>query len=295
MNFSSLFEGPVDCQLNYQKVIPGKDIGRYIDQEDKGDIADVHLPVDVTIKDGRKLVPASALETRGFELKNYPTGVKDFFDDEDVTKTYYPEVEKMIKESTGASKVIVFDHTVRKSTNKNLNNMGVKGASAAAVPRVHCDYTKDGAPRRFQQLAQKESYTGLKLDPKEVDELSGKRFAFINVWRNCMDYPVSIKPLAVCDVNSVDEKDHLLYELRYPDRTGENYSLDGANKNDHDWYYYPQMTKDEALMFFVYDKKEAGPRFVMHSAFDHPETPDDAPERVSLECRAIACFEDSED
>jgi len=84
MNFSSLFEGPVSTQLNYQKVIPGKDIGRYIDQEDKGDIADVHLPVDVTIKDGRKLVPASALETRGFELKNFPTGVKDFFDDEDV-------------------------------------------------------------------------------------------------------------------------------------------------------------------------------------------------------------------
>jgi hypothetical protein len=55
----------------------------------------------------------------------------------------------MIKESTGASKVIVFDHTVRKSTNKNLNNLGVKGASAAAVPRVHCDYTADGAPRRF--------------------------------------------------------------------------------------------------------------------------------------------------
>jgi len=201
----------------------------------------------------------------------------------------------MIKESTGASKVIVFDHTVRKSTNKNLNNLGVKGASAAAVPRVHCDYTADGAPRRFNQLAQKESYTGLKLDPEEVEELSKKRFAFINVWRNCNHYPVSMKPLAVCDVNSVDEKDHLLYELRYPDRTGENYSLEAENKEDHDWYYYPQMTRDEALMFFVYDKKTDGPRFVMHSAFDHPDTPDDAPERVSLECRAIACFEDSED
>jgi hypothetical protein len=42
MNFSSLFEGPVKTQLNYQKVIPGKAVGRYIDQEDKGDIADFH-------------------------------------------------------------------------------------------------------------------------------------------------------------------------------------------------------------------------------------------------------------
>lgn len=104
-----------------------------------------------------------------------------------------------------------------------------------------------------------------------------------------------MKPLAVCDVNSVDDKDHLLYELRYPDRTGENYSLEAENKDDHHWYYYPQMTRDEALMFFVYDKKTDGPRFVMHTAFDHPDTPDDAPERVSLECRAIACFEDSDD
>jgi hypothetical protein len=56
----------------------------------------------------------------------------------------------MIKESTGASKVIVFDHTVRKSASKNLNSLGVKGASAGSVARVHCDYTAAGAPRRFK-------------------------------------------------------------------------------------------------------------------------------------------------
>lgn len=54
------------------------------------------------------------------------------------------------------------------------------------------------------------------------------------------------------------------------------------------------MVKDEALMFFVYDKKEDGPRFVMHTAFDHPDTPENCEDRVSLECRAIACFDDSD-
>ena len=48
-------------------------------------------------------------------------------------------------------------------------------------------------------------------------------------------------------------------------------------------------------MFYVYDKKEDGPRFVMHSAFDHPDTPADAEDRTSLECRSIAIFEDSDD
>ena len=30
------------------------------------------------------------------------------------------------------------------------------------------------------------------------------------------------------------------------------------------WYYYPKLTKDECLVFKVYDKKEDGPRFVFH-------------------------------
>ena len=33
------------------------------------------------------------------------------------------------------------------------------------------------------------------------------------------------QPLAVCDERSVPESDRFLYELRFPDRTGENYSL----------------------------------------------------------------------
>jgi len=55
---------------------------------------------------------------------------------------------------------------------KSLNTLGAKGTAAGSVARVHCDYTADSAPRRFKQLAQKESYTGTKLDPKEVEELS---------------------------------------------------------------------------------------------------------------------------
>ena len=175
-----------------------------------------------------------------------------------------------------------------------MNSLGVKGAAAGAVARVHCDYTHAGAPRRFNQLAEKPSYNGTKLDPKEVEALKEKRYAFINVWKNCNDYPVNNKPLSVCDPASVDPESYLTYELRYPDRTGETYALDTKDKDKHDWYYYPQMTKDEALMFYVFDKKEDSPGFVMHTGFDHPDTPKDALDRVSLECRSIAIFEDED-
>jgi hypothetical protein len=148
-----LYSGTVIAPMHYNKVIPGKTIGRYIDQPDKGDVADEHEIVNLPVKDGRALNPPSKMASRGFELCSAPTGVKDFSDDAEVQKTYYPEVEALVKKHTGASRVIVFDHTLRKSSVKQLNNMGKVGVAAGAVARVHCDYTHAGAPRRFRQLA----------------------------------------------------------------------------------------------------------------------------------------------
>ena len=72
---------------------------------------------------------------------------------------------------------------------------------------------------------------------------------------------------------------------------GENYSLDARSAEQHEWYYYPQMYVDECLMFKVYDKKTGGPRFVFHTAFDDPQTSDDAPPRVSIEVRTVVYFD----
>lgn len=133
----------------------------------------------------------SCLNTRGFELRQQPTQVTDFRDDAEVQRVYYPEIERLVKEATNASRVIVFDHTVRMSSVANLNTLGAKGAAAGSVARVHCDYTNESAPRRLQQLATKESYTGCKLPQEEVERLMQGRFAFINVWRNTLpDQPV---------------------------------------------------------------------------------------------------------
>merc|ERR1711908_159722 len=88
---------------------------------------------------------------------------------------------------------------------------------------------------------------------------------------------------------AVPDSDKFLYELRFPDRTGENYSL--RHSDAHRWYYYPRQTKDECLVFKVYDKKEDGPRFVFHTAFTDPSSPPDAPPRKSIEVRAIAFYD----
>ena len=121
-------------------------------------------------------------------MRNNPTKVKDFRNDEEVKEVYYREIEDLVKQATGASKVFVFDHTVRKSTVTNLN--AAAGGAAGSVVRVHCDYDETSAPRRFRQLCQTESYTGVKLSEEEVEKYINGRYSFINVWRNIIDTPV---------------------------------------------------------------------------------------------------------
>jgi len=283
---------PQSVGLNYQEPPPpGKATGRYINQADKGDVVDEHVERPVTMRDGRELSPPATLETMGFALLSCPTQCTDFTHDEHVVDTYYAEMMELVKRASGAQRVFIFDHTVRESGNTNLN--AAAGGSAAPVPRVHCDYTASGAPRRLMQLGEEGIHSRLRgrtLTADEVAELASGRFAFINVWRSiCDEHPVLQKPLAVCDENSVPHDDRFLYELRFPDRTGENYSL--RHSDEHMWYYYPRQTKDECLVFKVYDKKEDGPRFVFHTAFDDPSSPPGAPPRKSIEVRAIAFYD----
>src|SRR6266478_4700570 len=66
----------------------------------------------VLIRDGR-LVDELSLDRQGFQLVHQETAVRDFYDRAEVEAIYYPEVEVLLKEATGAEKVVVFDHQVR--------------------------------------------------------------------------------------------------------------------------------------------------------------------------------------
>ena len=154
-------------KLNYQQLVKGKAVGRYIGQPDKGDVADKHALYEVDMHNARKMKIEPHLETVGFQLRHNPTKVKDFNNEKEIKDKYYKEIEALLYKSLGAKKVFIFDHTVRNTNVSNLNNLG-KNEAAASVIRVHCDYTAESAPRRFKQLSQKESYTGFKVSANEV-------------------------------------------------------------------------------------------------------------------------------
>ena len=132
----------------------------------------------------------------------------------------------------------------------------------------------------------------------------GGRFAIINVWRNIADEPVATHPLALCDAQSVQPEDLVVFEIHYEDRVGENYFAKHAQR--HRWYYYPEVTRDEVLLIKQWDSAGTlarsegkladgegggGPcTFSFHSAFRDPTTPPDAPDRWSIEVRCAVLY-----
>ena len=147
------------------------------------------------------------------------------------------------------------------------------------VKGVHNDYTESSAPRRLREI----------VGDAEAERRFKKRWAIIQVWRPIRG-KVLIDPLGICDGRTIPRKGFILVERRYKDRTGEVYHI--AHNPAHEWFYFPQMERHEALVFKVFDSDASTPaRFTAHSAFDDPSTPAEAPPRESIETRTFAFFD----
>ncbi len=229
------------------------------------------FPQIVPIRDARALADELSLDRQGFELTRHETTVKDFYDPEEVRTVYYPEVEGLLKEATGAIKVVIFDHQVRCLP---LAQRGEKNAREYART-VHNDYTAKSGPRRVRDH----------LPPAEGEELLKHRFAEINVWRPIRG-PVESSPLAVCDARSIEPRDFVPSDLVYPDKVGETYRF--IYNPNHRWFYFPQLERNEVILLKCYDSKSDGrARFTAHTAFEDPTSPPNAAPRESIEVRAL--------
>ena len=228
----------------------------------------------VAIRNGRAVGDRPELEREGFVLSDHESDVSDFYDAEEVRSVYDPEVEQLVKQHTGAAKVLVFDHTLR------TNDAASRPAKGAREPVrvVHNDYTERSAPQRVRDL----------LPAGEADAALKRRFAVIQLWRPIRE-TVRQAPLAICDAQSIAPGDLIATDLKYRDRTGEVYQL--TFNPDHRWYYFPEMERNEALVLRCYDSLTDGrARFTAHTSFDDPTSRPDAPPRESIETRTLAFF-----
>jgi len=230
-------------------------------------------PRRVIMQNGRPEAERFELERDGFRFVRHDTKVANFFDQEQIRRIYYPEMEALVKAESGATRVVIFDHTLRTADDDERAAQKIR----EVVQRAHNDYTEWSGPQRVRDLI-----------PDEADELLRRRFAIIQVWRP-IRHPVETFPLAICDARSVAFEDFIISERRYPNRIGQTYAVK-YNPN-HRWYHFPRMRREEALVFKVYDSlKDGRARWTAHTAFEDPTSPPNARPRESIEIRTLAFF-----
>ena len=67
---------------------------------------------EVQVENIRSKEDAVSLDTAGFQFYTIPTKYKgEFLDDEEIKREYFPESEELLKKLTGASKVVIFNHS----------------------------------------------------------------------------------------------------------------------------------------------------------------------------------------
>ena len=227
----------------------------------------------VTIHNARLLAGGLSLEREGFVLVRHDTRMKDFYDQEEVRTVYYKETEDLVKKTSGAKRVVVFDHTLRSGDEATREARQVGGP----VRGAHNDYTDWSGPQRVRDIL-----------PDEAEELLKGRFAVVQTWRP-INRPVIRDPLAICDAGSTGMEGAIPTARIYPDRRGE--TLHYTFNPRHYWYYFPHMERHEAVVFKTFESEKDGrARWTLHCAFDDPDTPPNAPPRESIEMRTLAFF-----
>jgi hypothetical protein len=264
----------VEAELNY--LGPTAERPRYYAYEPAANDAPMVMPYEphtMAIHDLRPVADELSLDVQGFALKEQRSAVRDFWDDDEVRRVYYPEAEAFLKAVTGASRVFIFDHLQRRRVS-GLQDRS-RGGPRQPATRVHVDHTARSGPQRVRDLL-----------GDEAEELLKGRVQVINLWRPILDEPLRDAPLAVCDSRTVKSDDLVPSDLVYRERVGETYSVKYSPA--HTWYYAPQMRRDEALLLKIADTRtDIAARFMPHTSFTDPTTPADAAPRQSIELRTL--------
>ena len=186
----------------------------------------------------------------------------------------------LLLDSTGASEVFIFDHTIRRqSTDKRAVDAAAQAQALLRGPvqRVHIDQSYKAGPERVKHHR-----------PNDAERLLKGRYQIINVWRPIKT--IRKDPLGIADATSVPDDDLLPVQLIYPDRVGETFTV--RPNAAHRWYYLREQTPGEVILIKCFDSKLDGrARRVPHSAFVDQSTEAESP-RESIEVRALVFHPD---
>jgi hypothetical protein len=253
----------------------------------------------VQIRNGRPHRDRLHLDAAGFELLDHKSKIANFLDQDEVGAVYPAEAIALVKDVTGASTVAITNWNLRSTDENEVRDFKARGRrdrTGRMQPpglQVHIDHYPDVAERLARQLYEEQVPGG----PGYHRAIS------MSLWRTFSD-PSQDRPLAVCESPSVAPEEGLRNTLVFvddvPDEAARNAPIEGeetmqaatlfAYSPEHRWWFFPDMNRDEALLFKFHDSDHSGAWRVPHTAFvdrsvARPVT------RKSIELRCTAYFE----
>ncbi len=238
----------------------------------------------ITVHDARAIGNQLALEKDGFMLVEHETRVQDFRNAGEVERIHKPEIEALIRELSGADKVIVGGNAVLR-WGERAPESGTATVNSRPARFVHVDYSR----RSFDDFARMHLENAGEADP---DRWLRGRYVAYNIWRVLTPPPQDV-PLGLCAAYSTAPEDVVTGEavIDAPDAPEFRFGSSLYRYNpDHQWFYFSDMHPGEALVFKAFDSDTDRLQGCPHSAFNHPDCPDDAVPRASAEIRAYAYF-----
>lgn len=226
---------------------------------------------EVEIRDARRSPTPPTLELEGFTVQPSPVADPAWTDEQWIAGVYVPLCLELVRSLTGAA----------------LTRPYYKGAlirdtgdarRAPAAEFVHLDNSRESALPFLAGAADA--------------ELRGRydRIMVFNIWRPITPPPQDV-PLALCDQRTCDEADGVFgrtVEPNFPD--GVPYVTSVFNPAQR-WWYFSDLTPDEAVVFKGWDSDPAVSMGCLHGAFKQPEPPPGATPRASIETRVFAFFD----
>ncbi|KAK8104939.1 hypothetical protein PG999_008298 [Apiospora kogelbergensis] len=235
-----------------------------------------HLPHQFTVSDVTGHEGDYTLDGQGFQYLRHSSQEKEFVDEQRIRDVYYPECAALLKQTTGASRVHVFNHKVRRGPTQ-WHHLGLKNlANRGPVTKTHVDQSYKGAELRLRWEL-----------PKEAEELVRKRYQIVNVWRPIRT--ILKDPVAVADANTVPDDDLVSAIMVEDDYHGEQWVV--RHNPAHKWYFKHGLTPDEVLLIKCFDSDRSVARRALHSAIEDPAYKD-MESRQSIEVRCLVLYDD---
>lgn len=245
--------------------------------------ASVQEPVvteEVTIYDGTPIVGEFSLHREGFEVIKHNINIPDERDPDVFIERYMAQLTPFIKEHFKASWVVTLPNgaIVRRASY-------IQGPDAAANPTlsppasfVHTDF----APVAGPYLAALSSQTvGVPIQ-------SYSRLIIVQTWQ-VLTPPPQDMPLAFCDGRTLFKEDVSNGDYNFNGVKHKVWMIHHSPKQK--WYYLPELTRDDLVVFKGYDSDDKTDAYPPHSAFNNRALFPNANSRESVETRFFVYYE----